>query len=210
MYAWCFQAVDPRPINEEEEEANKKTFGEEYVRRVPTHFRGYTIDDDGKKTPVVRLEVATPRNSFTPFFFFIMELILKTLGIMETVEAILDGMESYEEIRTLKVKYVTPNGSKIEEDVFGVKFLATLNWVMYCTGSVQTTSKGGYAGNDGGETWKEIMTSLKVVQKDDEGKEYNPWVDAFQDEWIAVLNARAKERKRSAVMADGIDADDIV
>ena len=54
------------------------------------------------------------------------------------------------------------------------------------------------------------MTSLKVVQKDDEGKEYNPWVDAFQDEWIAILNAKEKARKRSAVMADGIDADDIV
>ena len=54
--------MNPRPIDEAEEEANKKTFGDDYVRRVPTHFRGYTIDDNGQKTPVVRLEVATPRN----------------------------------------------------------------------------------------------------------------------------------------------------
>ena len=95
MYAWCFQAVDPRPVDEAEEEANKKTFGDDYVRRVPTHFRGYTSDDDGKKTPVVRLEVATPRDSFTPIFFFIMELILKSIGLKDTVEAILDGMKDY-------------------------------------------------------------------------------------------------------------------
>ena len=67
-------------------------FGDDYVRRVPTHFRGYTIDDSGQKTPVLRLEVATPRNSFTPFFFFMMELILKTLGLSNTVEAILDSL----------------------------------------------------------------------------------------------------------------------
>ena len=141
-----------------------------------------------------------------------MKLILKTLRLMDTVEAILDGLKDYTEIRTLKLKYVTPDGSKIEEDVFGVKFLATLNWLMYVTGSVQTTSKGGYPGNDGGETWKEIMTSLKVVQKDENGEDYNPWVDAFQDEWIAILNAnlKAKARKKSAVMANGVDADDII
>ena len=86
--------MDPRPIDEAEEKANKKTFGDDYVRRVPTHFRGYTIDDNGQKTLVVRLEVATPRNSFTPFFFCIMNLILKTLGLMDTVEAILDGLKT--------------------------------------------------------------------------------------------------------------------
>ena len=71
--------MDPRPIDEAEEEANKKTFCDDYVRRMPTHFRGHTIDDNGQKTPVVRLEVATPRNLFTPFSFIIMELILNTL-----------------------------------------------------------------------------------------------------------------------------------
>ena len=181
--------MDPRPIDEAEEEANKKTFGDDYVRRVPTHFRGYTIDDSGKKTPVVRLEVATPRNSFTPFFFFMMESISKTLGLSETVEAILDGLTDYDDLRKLKISYATSEGSKVEEDVFGVKFLTTLNWVMYCAGSVQTSS---YAGNDGGEQWKSILKTLKVVQKDDEGNEYNLWVDAFQDEWIAILTARRK------------------
>ena len=73
---------------------------------------------------------------------------------------------------------------------------------MYVTGSVQTT---GYPGNDGGQTWKEIMTSLMVVQKDEKGQDYNPWV-----EWIAILTAKAKALKKSAVMANGVDADDIV
>ena len=202
--------MNPRPIDEAEEEANKKTFGDEYVRRVPTHFRGYTIDDSGQKTLVVRLEVATPRNSFTPFFFFMMELILKTLGLSDTVEAILDGLKDYDDLRKLKISYTTSEGSKVEEDVFGVKFLTTLNWVMYCAGSVQTSTKGGYAGNDGGEQWKSILKTLKVVQKDDEGNEYNPWVDAFQDEWIAILTARRKESNASVVMVNGIDADDYV
>jgi hypothetical protein len=102
--------VNPRPIDEAEEEANKKTFGDEYVRRVPTHFRGYTIDDSGQKTLVVRLEVATPRNSFTPFFFFMMELILKTLGLSDTVEVILDGLTDYDNIRKLKISYATSEG----------------------------------------------------------------------------------------------------
>ena len=48
-----------------------------------------------------------------------MELILKTLGLMDTVEAILDGLKGYDEIRTLKINYVTPEGSKAEEDIFG-------------------------------------------------------------------------------------------
>ena len=141
-----------------------------------------------------------------------MELILKTLRLSDTVEAILDGLTDYDDIRKLKIRvsYVKLEGSKVEEDVFGVKFLTTLNWVMYCAGSVQTSTKGGYAGNDGGEQWKNILKTLKVVQKDDEGNEYNPWVDAFQDEWIAILTARRKESNASVVMVNGIDADDFV
>ena len=81
---------------------------------------------------------------------------------------------------------------------------------MYCAGSVQTRTKGGYAGNDKDEPWKNILKILKVFQKDDEGNEYNPWVDAFQDEWIAILTARRKESNASAVMVNGIDADDYV
>ena len=181
------------PIDEAEEEANKKMFGDDYVRRVPTHFRGYTIDDSGQKTPVLRLEVATPRNSLTPFFFFMMELILKTLGLSDTMEAILDGLTDYDDIRRLNISYATSEGSKVEEDVFGVKFLTTLNWVMYCAGFVQTSIKGGYAGNDWGEQWKNILRTLKVVQKDEKDNEYNPWVDAFQDECIAILTAKRKE-----------------
>ena len=38
----------------------------------------------------------------------------------------------------------------------------------------------------------EYLKTLKIVQKDDEGNEYNPWVDALQDEWIAILTARRK------------------
>ena len=83
---------------------------------------------------------------------------------------------------------------------------------MYRTGSVHTSTKGGYAGNDGGEQWKDILNTLKVVQKDNdsEGNEYNPWLDAFQDEWIAILTARRKERNAKVVMVNGIDADDFV
>ena len=52
--------------------------------------------------------------------------------------------------------------------------------------------------------------TLKVVQKDDKDYEYNPWVDAFQDEWIAILTARRKESNANVVMMNGIDADDFV
>ena len=81
---------------------------------------------------------------------------------------------------------------------------------MYCAGFVQTSIKGGYAGNDGGEQWKNILMTLKVVQKDDKDNEYNPWVYAFQDEWIAILTARRKESHENVVMVNGIDADDYV
>ena len=51
---------------------------------------------------------------------------------------------------------------------------------------------------------------MKIVQKDERGEDYNPWVDAFQDEWIAILTAKARARKKIAVMANGVDADDII
>ena len=40
---------------------------------------------------------------------------MNSLGLMETVDAILDGLKDYTDIRTLKLKDVTPDGSKIEE-----------------------------------------------------------------------------------------------
>jgi len=55
-----------------------------------------------------------------------------------------------------------------------------------------------------------LLKTLKVVLKDENEKEYNPWVDAFQDEWIAILTARRKESNANVVIVNGIDTDDFV
>ena len=41
---------------------------------------------------------------FTPFFFYMMELILRNFKMTGIVEAILDGLEDYDEFRILKLK----------------------------------------------------------------------------------------------------------
>ena len=62
---------------------------------------------DGKKIlrearwqeEVVRLVVAAPDIVFTPFFFYMMELILRNFNMTGIVEAILDVLEGYDEFR---------------------------------------------------------------------------------------------------------------
>lgn len=177
-----------------------------------TPFRGF-IERDGKREEIedARLVKAEPHNAFTPYFFFNMELILKNFKMAGTVEAILESLPSYEGIRTLSFKY-TEGGTKYEELVFGSKFLAFLDWVMYSIGSTNG-AKGSYSGNDGGRHFEEALVGRykhKVVQKiNDEDVTTFPWIEAFHDQWIALLNYMKKKETR-ATMKRGLDEDDMV
>ena len=88
-----FQAVHPRPIDEEEEAKKNDDIGDEYFCLKVTPFRGYE-ERDGKKEEVARLVVF-----FTPFFLYMMELILRNFNMTGIVEAILDVLEGYDEFR---------------------------------------------------------------------------------------------------------------
>ena len=137
----------------------KKDLGDEYRLREVTPLRGYE-ERDGRKQEVVCLVVAAPDIAFTPFFFYMMELILRNFNMKGAVQAILDNLEDYDEIRTLKLKYKDKEDS-FEELVFGAKFLAFLDWVMVCAGSTAGL-KGTYPGNDGGAKFQELVKRYKT------------------------------------------------
>jgi hypothetical protein len=187
----------------------KKDLGDEYRLREVTPLRGYE-EREGKKEEVVRLVVAEPDIAFTPFFFYTMELILRNFNMKGTVEAILEGLEDYDQIRTLKLKY-KDGDDNFEELVFGAKFLAFLDWVMVCTGSTPGL-KGNYPGNDGGAKFQELVKRYKkknVQTIDDKEVTTFPWVEAFHDQWIGLLKTVKKDQTVSE-MKGGIDEDDRV
>ena len=119
-------------------------------------------------------------------------------------------MEDYDEIRTLKLKYKDKDDC-FEELVFGAKFLAFLDWVMVCTGSTAGL-KGTYPGNDGGAKFQDLVKRYKTKNVQTiEGNEVTtyPWVEAFHDQWIALLKTVQKNQTVSE-MKGGIDEDDKV
>ena len=65
----------------------KKDLEDEYRLREVTPLRGYE-ERDGRKEEVVRLVVAAPDIAFTPFFFYMMELILRNFNMKATVQAV--------------------------------------------------------------------------------------------------------------------------
>ena len=187
----------------------RKDLGDEHRLREVTPLRGYE-ECDGRKEEVVRLVVAEPDIAFTPFFFYTMELILRNFNMKGTVEAILDSLDDYDKIRTLKLKY-KDGEDNFEELVFGAKFLAFLDWVMVCTGSTPGL-KGNYPGNDGGAKFQELVKRYKkknVQTIDDKEVTTFAWVEAFHDQWIGLLK-KVKKNQTVSEMKGGIDEDDRV
>lgn len=173
-------------------------------------FSGYETKDDGSKEEVYRLENAEPRNSFTPIFFYFMERILKRFNMDGTVSAILESLDSYEDIRTLSLKSKDDKGAKYSELIFGPKFLAFLHWAMEAASTPPTAVKGGYVGNDAGKRFNKLIERYKVKVTYEDGEVIYPWVEAFHDEWIGVLNGLKDKKPVAAIDKNGMDADDLV
>ena len=84
------------------------------------------------------------------------------------------------------------------------------DWVMVCTGSTAGL-KGTYPGN-GGAKLQELVKRYKkknVQTIDDNEVTTYPWVEAFHDQWIALLKT-VKKNQTVSEMKGGIDEDERV
>ena len=203
------QSCDPRPETEDEVTNGKKLHGDKFVHRIPSPMRGFRADDE-EKTEVTFVARTTSETAFTPMFFYFMDRILERFGMSKTISSIIDTLDDVTDLVNLSI--TSKEGSrKYSENLFSHKFIAFLDWVMVCSGSVYAPQKNGYCGNDGGTKFDELCGKFKVKERNEEGGVFNPWVEAFTEEYIKHLKGKAQKSEKATFSASGcFDSDDEV